>query len=320
MADWRPSATIDKLRLRAEVLSTIRQFFRERGVLEVETPLLALTTATDPHLESLSVTGLGAGDQREFFLQTSPEFAMKKLLAAGSGSIYQLCKAFRQDETSRRHNPEFTMLEWYRVGYDEHQLMDEVAELVNSVTGRAVAERITYRELFQRHLGIDPHQCETSQLLAVAQARVNFDDSGFQRDDLLHLLLAQVIEPSLAGDCFVYDFPACLSALAANDQDSQGQRIARRFELFMDGMEIANGYFELRDADEQRARFQQDIDQRCQMQRRALPVDEALIDALAHGLPCCSGVALGVDRLVMLASGAVTIDQVIAFSQHKLSD
>jgi len=314
MADWQPSAPIENLQLRAGILAAIRQFFLTKGVLEVETPLLAFTTATDPHLESISVTDVLSGDGREYFLQTSPEFAMKKLLAAGSGSIYQLCKAFRQDESSRRHNPEFTMLEWYRLDFDEHQLMDEVEELVVSVTGREAPERVSYRDLFMQHLDIDPLQCETRELLASAKTHVDFNDSGYQRDELLHLLLAQVIEPALTRDCFVYDFPTCMSALAATGRNAQGQTIARRFELFMGGMEIANGYFELVDAAEQRQRFEQDIRQRLQMQRRKLPMDEGLIAALDQGLPSCAGVALGVDRLVMLASGAGSIDEVISFS------
>jgi len=320
MTHWQPSASFENLRRRAGVLAAIRQFFQAKGVLEVDTPLLAATTATDPHLESISVSGVLSGDSREYFLQTSPEFAMKKLLAAGSGSIYQLCKAFRQDEASRRHNPEFTMLEWYRVGFDEHRLMDEVEELVVSISGRESPQRITYSDLFQQHLGVDPHQCETAELLATAKAHVDFNEAGYQRDELLHLLLAQVIEPKMTNDCFVYDFPACLSALAATGRNAEGQAIARRFELFMGGMEIANGYFELVDAAEQRLRFEQDIRQRALMQRRELPIDEDLIAALAQGVPSCAGVALGVDRLVMLASGAGSIDQVISFAfpgQHE---
>jgi lysyl-tRNA synthetase class 2 len=320
MVDWKPSASIENLQLRAEILAAIRSFFREKGVLEVETPLLARTTATDPHLESISVTGAFSGDSREYFLQTSPEFAMKKLLAAGSGSIYQLCKAFRRDELSRRHNPEFSMLEWYRVGFDEHQLMDEVAELVRRISGRDEPERITYADLFQQHLGVDPHQCETADLLSVAKAHVDFKDSGYQRDELLHLLLAQVIEPRMSADCFVYDFPASMAALAATDENAQGQVVARRFELFMAGMEIANGYFELVDPDEQQQRFVEDNERRSSLQRRNLPVDEQLIAALRHGLPRCAGVALGVDRLVMLATGASAIDQVISFGSAGQKD
>ena len=212
------------------------------------------------------------------------------------------------------------MLEWYRVGFDEHRLMDEVAELVTAITGRSAPERVSYCDLFLKHLDLDPHQCETGELLAAAKASVEFNDSGYQRDELLHLLLAEVIEPALTRDCFVYDFPACLSALARIGQNAQGQPVARRFELFMDGMEIANGYFELVDADEQRQRFQQDIEQRAGMRRRELPIDHDLIDSLRHGLPSCSGVALGVDRLVMIASGAQTIGQVISYPTDETTD
>ncbi len=313
MVNWKPSAPIEILRQRAEILAAIREFFRQKGVLEVETPLLALATATDPHLESISVTGVCGAESQEYFLQTSPEFAMKKLLAAGTGSVYQLCKAFRRDELSRRHNPEFTMLEWYRVDFDEQQLMGEVAELVWRISGRPEPARITYGDLFQQHLGIDPHRCETAELLAVAKAHVDFEETGYRRDELLHLLLAQVIEPKLSDDCFVYDFPVSMAALAAIGPNIDGLLVARRFELFMDGMEIANGYFELVNPDEQRQRFEEDNQLRSLLQRRNLPVDDELLAALRHGLPTCAGVALGVDRLVMIATGADDINQVISW-------
>jgi lysyl-tRNA synthetase class 2 len=313
MANWQPSASIPNLRLRAEILAAIRKFFAIRDVLEVETPLLGGTTATDPHLESIRVKQVFSSDEQEFFLQTSPEFAMKKLLAAGSGSIYQLCKAFRQDERSKRHNPEFTMLEWYRIGFNEHQLMDEVEELVATVTGRQIQLRISYRQLFQQHLAIDPHSCSDSELLVVAKQHRAFNESGYRRDELLHLLLAEVIEPAMEQDCFVYDFPANQAALATVETDESGMKVARRFELFMSGMEIANGYLELVDGSEQQRRFNQDNQQRKGMGRAELPIDHDLLAAIKHGLPVCSGVAIGVDRLVMLALNAGSIDEVISF-------
>ena len=313
MANWKPSASISNLRERAEILVKIRSFFASRDVLEVETPLLSLTTATDPHLESISVKQVFATDEREFFLQTSPEFAMKKLLAAGSGSIYQICKAFRQDERSNRHNPEFTMLEWYRIGLNERQLMDEVEELVTSIIGCQSPQRLTYRQLFQQHLAIDPHSCSDSDLLEIANKHIEFDGSGYLRDELQHLLMAQVIEPAMEQDCFVFDFPASLAALATIGTDEYGVRVAKRFELFMSGMEIANGYLELVDAPEQLQRFEQDNQLRSRMNRAVLPIDADLVDALDHGLPSCSGVALGVDRLVMLALNAESIDEVMSF-------
>ncbi|MCB1669897.1 MAG: EF-P lysine aminoacylase GenX [Pseudomonadales bacterium] len=313
MADWRPSAAIGLLQRRAVLLAEIREFFRQRQVLEVETPLLCATTATDPHLDSIRVTGVRYGDKGSYFLQTSPEFAMKKLLAAGSGSIFQICKAFRRDECGRRHNPEFTMLEWYRTGFDEHQLMDEVAELVGRITGRPAPERISYRQLFQRHLMLDPLTCDTEALLAAARRHVEFDATGYGRDDLLQLLLAEVLEPALDRDCFVYDFPPSMAALARVTDDDQGTPVGRRFELFMDGMEIANGYWELTDASEQEQRFKTDMELRLQLQRDELPVDQELLAALAAGLPDCAGVALGVDRLLMVATGADSIDAVLSF-------
>jgi len=313
MANWKPSATISSLRERARILAEIRAFFAIRSVLEVETPLLSLTTATDPHLESISVKQIFASDEREFFLQTSPEFAMKKLLAAGSGSIYQLCKAFRQDERSKRHNPEFTLLEWYRIGLNEKQLMDEVQELVTTLTGSQPLQRLSYRQLFQQHLAIDPHSCTDLELLKIANKHIDFDGTGYRRDELQHLLMAQVIEPALGHDCFVFDFPANLAALATVETDEFGVKVARRFELFMSGMEIANGYLELADAAEQLQRFEQDKQLRSNMNRAELPIDTDLVNALEHGLPACSGVAVGVDRLMMLVLDAESIDEVMSF-------
>lgn len=312
MANGKPSASIDTLQRRGEILSQIRQFFSERGVLEVETPLICPTTATDPHLESIKVVQVFAKDSRDYFLQTSPEFAMKKLLAAGSGSIYQLCKAFRQGERSQRHNPEFTMLEWYRVDFDEHQLIDEVEKLVNTITGRKAISRISYRDLFLQHLNLDPHSCSDEALRQQAKKQIEFNESLYTRDHLLHLLLAEVIEPAME-DAFVYDFPACLSALAIVEPDEHGIEVAKRFELFINGMEIANGYKELIDPIEQRQRFEQDNQTRRDMNLPELPIDQALIEALENGLPTCAGVALGIDRLVMLALGANSIDEVIGF-------
>jgi len=299
------------LQARADLLAAVRDFFRQRQVMEVETPLLGATTATDPHLDSIAVDDVFMQDSRRFFLQTSPEFAMKKLLAAGSGSIYQVCKAFRRDERGRRHHPEFTMLEWYRTGFDEQQLMDEVAELVSGITGRPAPRRTTYRQLFQQTLELDPHDCSDETLTQEAHRHIDFDSRGYSRDELLHLLLAEVVEPALVDDCFVYDFPTCLAALARIAPDISGVPVARRFELFMDGMEIANGYWELTDAAEQRRRFEADLDQRARLGRESLPLDEELVAALERGLPDCAGVALGLDRLLMIVSGARQIDDVL---------
>jgi len=314
MADWQPSATLSVLQLRARVLAQVREFFRQRQVLEVETPLLWPTTATDLHIDSILVTDGVDPEVGSLFLQTSPEFAMKKLLAAGSGSIFQLGKAFRRGERSRRHHPEFTLLEWYRVGFDDHRLMDEISELVGSLTGRPAPLRLSYREVFEQHLALDPHRCQFEELLAVARQHIDFQPAGYSRDDLLHLLLAEVIEPAMTSDYFIYDFPVSMAALARIVPDSRGVPVAKRFELFLAGMEIANGYWELTDAAEQRVRFVADLDQRRALGRELLPVDEQLLAALQAGLPDCAGVALGLDRLLMVMCDAGSIDEVLAFT------
>ena len=320
MTFWQPTTSLQTLRERGALLAEVREFFRQRQVLEVDTPLLCPTTATDPHLQSMEVPGVFSGTVSRHFLQTSPEFAMKRLLAAGSGSIYQIGKAFRQDERSRRHNPEFTMLEWYRVGFDDRALMDEVAELVQQVTGCAAPRRISYREVFRQQLGLDPHTCEDRALRQAATERIAFDPEGFSRDDLLQLLLAQVIEPGLVAPCFVYDFPASMAALARVQNDPDGVAVGKRFELFIQGMEIANGYHELTDPAEQRRRFEDDNRQRRSLGRPELPIDENLLAALAHGLPSCAGVALGLDRLLMVRLGLGDIRDVIAFPLERSAE
>lgn len=321
--NWRPTAGNVRLRLRAQVLARVRRFFDERGVLEVETPILSQAATPDPALASLVTryTGPGAPHGQELYLHTSPEFPMKRLLAAGSGSIYQLCKVFRNGESGRLHNPEFSMLEWYRVGFDHRQLMAEVEALVTEVLAGqmalAVSEQLSYREVFLRHIGLDPHT-STTQDFAEA-ARVNeihappdllaHHDVAIWRD----LLLTHVIEPHLGQGrlTFVYDFPASQASLArvrAGDPP-----LAERFELYVNGIELANGFHELADASEQRLRFERQLHARVGAGLPAAPLDEHLLAALRHGLPECSGVALGFDRLVMLAAGAHSIQDVIAF-------
>ncbi|MBC52203.1 MAG: elongation factor P lysine(34) lysyltransferase [Gammaproteobacteria bacterium] len=309
---WQPDAALDTLRLRAQVLARVRGFFADRGVLEVDTPLMCQATGTDPHLEALALE-LAPGDWR--FLQTSPEFAMKRLLAAGSGPIYQLCKAFRRDESGQRHNPEFTMLEWYRPGFDDHQLMDEVAALIAVClpAGDADIPRVCYRDLFRQSLGLDPFAASDDQLLTCARSHTDVAGMVLSRDDMLNLLMALVIEPQLQAPVFVVDFPASQAALAQIGRDAQGSPVARRFELFVAGMELANGYLELTDSAEQARRFTADNSLR---EAAGLPVraaDARLLAALEHGLPACAGVALGFDRLVMLAAGATHIREVLSF-------
>jgi lysyl-tRNA synthetase class 2 len=291
-------------------------------VLEVETPCLSAATVTDPHLHSLA-TRLGGGPGgggRTYYLQTSPEYAMKRLLAAGSGPIYQLARAFRDGEVGRRHNPEFTLLEWYRPGFDHHRLMDEVEELVAEVAGiEGPAERLTYAEAFRAHAGIDPF-ADPPALLAEAARQATggaVPDLGEDRDAWLDLLMGTVVERRLghARPTFVHDFPAPQAALARvrPPLPEGGPALAERFELFVAGVELANGFHELADAAEQRRRFEADLARRRAMGLPEPPVDERFLAALEAGLPHCSGVALGFDRLAMLSAGAGSISEVLAF-------
>ena len=299
-------------------MASIRDFFRRAGVLEVETPVCSAHGSTDPALESLvsRYTGPGAPEGRALYLHTSPEFAMKRLLAAGSGPIYQICRVFRDGERGRRHNPEFTLLEWYRPGFDTHRLMDEVAALVGAVTetDRPV-ERHSYREVFERALGIDPHRAGADELRFCAAHRgiagplePLLDASGW-RD----LLLTHCVEPELGreGLSFVYDYPADQASLARIREGDPP--LAERFELYLGGVEIANGFHELADAGEQGDRFAREQDRRRRQGKVEVPMDRHLLAALEAGLPDCSGVALGIDRLLMWMLDADHIDEVLAF-------
>ncbi|HWP94323.1 MAG TPA: EF-P lysine aminoacylase EpmA [Gammaproteobacteria bacterium] len=313
--DWRPTASLDVLRLRAELLVRIRAFFATRGVLEVETPVLSAAAAPDPHLTS-PVTRLTAAGGGTFYLHTSPEYPMKRLLAAGYGDIWQLCRVFRDGERGARHNPEFTLLEWYRIGFDHHTLMNEVSALLRQVLDGHLElgadERLTYREAFRRHAGLDPFEA-TDETLRAAVQRLGGETRGLARDALLDFLGGHVVYPALGHGrpTFLYDFPASQAALARVRDDDPA--VAERFEVFVDGIELANGYHELADAREQRARFERHNRERAAAGLPVMPLDERLLAALAHGLPDCAGVALGFDRLVMLAAGARRIEEVIAF-------
>jgi lysyl-tRNA synthetase class 2 len=323
-ADWRPGATPATLRGRAKLLANIRAFFAEAGVLEVETPALASAGATDPALASLTTRYLGpsAPHGATLYLQTSPEAAMKRLLAAGSGPIYQVCRAFRDGERGRLHNPEFTLLEWYRPGWDHHRLMGEVAALVRRAVGRDLPEeRLSYADAFARSLGVDPHAASPDQLRAVARrAGVPGADAIEleSRDGWLDLLLTHCVEPGLGRDglCFLHDYPATQAALAR--VRAGNPPVAERFELYWRGVELANGFHELADAAEQRRRFVQDNARRRAAGLPEVAADERLLSALSAGFPDCAGVALGVDRLLLLALGAERIDDVLAFSLDRI--
>ena len=314
--DWRPSASLETLRFRARLLARTRAFFAARGLLEVETPQLSAAAATDVHLESLVAHPAGGGAAR--WLHTSPEFPMKRLLAAGAGDIWQLARVFRGAESGRRHNPEFTLLEWYRVGWDAPALMDEVDALVRTLAGErrmAETQRLSYREAFLRHAGFDPFTATREAITHTLGQRGVPLPEGLEadRDACLDLALATLVEPAFDAEqpTFVYDFPVSHAALA---RIRPGETpVAERFELFLGGMELANGFQELTDAGEQAQRFRAD-----QAARRAHglpvpPLDERLLAALCHGLPDCAGVALGFDRLLMFLAGIEHIDEVLAF-------
>jgi lysyl-tRNA synthetase class 2 len=307
--DWRPSATLPVVRERARVYRQIRTFFNTRGCLEVDTPVLMPTTNTDVQVGSLELS-CGA---RRLFLQTSPEYAMKRLLAAGSGSIFQIGHAFRQDERGQRHNTEFSLLEWYREGYDYQQLMGEMELLITTLSLRQCDfSRITYRQLFAQSLDLKIDDISLDDLRAECVRRVPGCDSlALDFDQCLDLLLALVVAPDMRGYQFVYDYPrsqAALARISARDPD-----IAERFELFYDGVELANGFSELTDADQQRARFETDNSLRAQQGLPQYDIDECLLAALEYGLEECAGVALGLDRLLMVLLDLDSIDQVLTF-------
>lgn len=306
--DWQPTARFEVLELRANILRQIRDFFAERNVLEVETPVLSESGNSDPGLQQFCL------DSEAGWLRTSPEYAMKRLLAAGSGDIYELGRVFRSGEQGRHHNREFTMLEWYRCGWTHHQLMDEVAELVRGFfTHAALNEsRISYQDLFLAYAGIDPHGATLDELQSCADS-FGLDVPDLDRDGLLDLILSHVIQPRMKKQdlVFVYDYPESQAALAQITKNVPA--VAERFELFVNGLELANGYHELCDPIEQRQRF--DLENKCRQSRslEPVPIDEKLLAALEAGLPQCSGVAVGVDRLIMLLSGNEHLAQVIPF-------
>ncbi|MGY0504201.1 EF-P lysine aminoacylase EpmA [Luteimonas sp. e5] len=319
--DWRPSAAFEAMRLRARLYQRLRAFFAEREVLEVETPVLSQAGVTDLHLMPfhLEFSGRTEGAPRRRWLRTSPEYAMKRLLAAGLGDCYELGRVFRDGEAGGRHNPEFTMLEWYRVGWDHHRLMTETVDVVGAalaLVGRDVGrvETLSYRDLYRRELGLDPFTASDAELQAAFGAE-RIDPAGLDRDDWLDLLMTHHIQPRLARDdiLLLHDYPATQSALARLREDDHGQAVAERFELYLGPLELANGYHELLDAGEQCARFEHDVARRRARDGHAPPIDARLLAALEHGLPSCAGVALGIDRMLMAMLDTPRIADVLAF-------
>ncbi|GAD80877.1 elongation factor P--(R)-beta-lysine ligase [Vibrio ezurae NBRC 102218] len=317
-SNWQPSASIQSLKQRAEIVSKIRQFFAQRNVLEVDTPAMSHATVTDIHLHTFQTEFVGPGyaDGKKLYFMTSPEFHMKRLLAAGSGCIYQIAKAFRNEEAGRYHNPEFTLLEWYRVGFDHHDLMDEMDLLLQMVLGCHQAHRMTYQQAFMSVLNVCPLEASMQELKMVAGSLGLSDiaESESDRDTLLQLLFSVGVEANIGQEvpAFVYDFPASQAALAKINRHDD--RVADRFEVYFKGIELANGFHELDDAEEQLQRFEDDNAKRQQMGLASQPIDHHLIEALRHGLPQCSGVALGIDRLIMLACQQAHINDVTAFT------
>jgi elongation factor P--(R)-beta-lysine ligase len=310
---WQPSASLEILKSRARLLQQIRSFMADRNILEVETPVLCQSTVTDPHIQSFKTDLLNpsGSDIKELFLHTSPEYAMKRLLAAGSGPIYQITKVFRNGEAGRLHNPEFTMLEWYQPGYDHHQLMEELDILFQYLQFRPVCLK-TYARVFLRSTCIDPHQCKLADLSTYARKN-GLKSEVSERTVLLDYIFSHCVVPTLGVERpeLIYDYPACQAALAKISDT--GPPVAERFELFINGMEIANGFHELMDADEQRQRFEQDNAHRQGAGRQYHLLDEKFLAALASGLPDCAGVAVGIDRLLMAIQNCDQINQVIAF-------
>ena len=303
-----------RLQARAQLLQRCRQFFADRNVLEVDTPLLSPSAVTDVHLASLATEVAGHG---RYYLQTSPEYPMKRLLSLGVGDCYQICKVFRDEESGRHHHPEFTMLEWYRVGFDQHRLMDEVEQLLGQLIGgtyAAPAERWSYRAVFEHYLSINPHSCPLGTLRSLAEDRAQARLVDADRDTLLELLMGVVIGPALGHGrlTFIHDFPASQAALARLLPGDPP--VAARFEAYARGLELCHGFHELADANEQRRRFEADLAARRGHGLPTVPIDERFLATLADGLPDCAGVAVGLDRVLMVASGASSIADVLAFT------
>ena len=328
-AQWMPACDIEHLRLRATVLSAIRAFFEQRSVLEVETPLLCRATGTDPQLDFFSSVYHSVPNEKgikdkEMFLQTSPEFAMKRLLAAGSGSIFQICKAFRNAESGRLHNPEFSILEWYQLGFSLDQLMDEVAELLVQLMKKHCkiesVHRFSYRELFEQTTGLNPLVfCQKSYADYALKNALSDAVSMCENDHAmwLDLIFSFKVQPVLANQkiAMVYGYPAVQASLARINQENP--LIADRFEVFIHGVEIGNGFFELSDAMEQERRFDQEISSRRVKGLPAVEKDKLFLEALQSGLPDCSGIALGLDRLLMVMANVGTLSHVMAFPFEK---
>jgi lysyl-tRNA synthetase class 2 len=315
---WEPTCSLQQLQARANLLQKIRVFFADRNVLEVETPLLCQATGTDPNLEFFSTQYRLGTQSQTYYLQTSPEFCMKRLLAAGSGSIYQISKAFRNSESGRYHNPEFSLLEWYRIAFDLQQLMEEVAQLLKYLLEplKPKVECISYTEVFRRYTELDPLTFSVQAYIECARSN-NLNDAELicseNHSMWLDFLFSFLIQPQLGKQsiCMIFDYPASQSSLARVKIGDQ--RLVERVEVFVDGVELGNGYFELTDSVEQQQRFDCERELRKQMGLYVPNVDKRFLNAIESGLPDCSGMALGLDRLMMISTNSKAIEQVMAF-------
>ena len=311
---WQPSASQAALKSRAQQLAFVRGFFAQRGVLEVETPVLGRCGVTDVNLDGIPAQ-VTAGPLSGGWLQTSPEYHMKRLLAAGCGSIYQISRVFRNGELGHRHNPEFSMLEWYRAGFDDAALMAEVSDLVCGWLGCERPDVIPYRDALSRWAHIDPFAATDRELMRRCEQWMEPEQlADLGRDGCLDLLMSFAVEPHLGRGrpAFITGYPASQASLARVSR-SGGYETAHRFELYIDGLELCNGYWELTDPKEQRLRFEADNRLRRRSGKPEMAMDEAFLAGLEHGLPECSGVALGLDRLLMLKLGVQDISEVLAF-------
>lgn len=313
--NWQPSASIENLLARAKIIAEIRRFFTDCGLLEVETPVLSEFGVTDVHLSTFNTTFISptAEKSKALWLSTSPEYHMKRLLAAGSGPIFQLCHVFRNEEAGQRHNPEFTMLEWYRPHFDMYRLINEVDDLLQQILDCKPTESLSYQFVFQEYVGLNPLSAEKAELVAKAKQYHLQQAEQEDCDTLLQFLFSTVVEPNIGKEnpVAVYHFPATQAALA--QISSEDHRVAERFEFYYKGLELANGFHELTDVNEQLHRFEQDNVQRQKMGLPQRQIDKRLLGALQAGVPNCSGIALGVDRLLMIALGANAIHEVMAF-------
>ncbi len=313
---WQPTASIEHIKARTNLYNNIRNFFQNRNIIEVQTPILSQHTVTDVFIESFKTTYIAGNKSQEYFLQTSPEYHMKRLLAAGSGSIFQITPAFRNHgEFGAEHNPEFNLLEWYHVGFNHHDLMQEVSDLLQNILNCKPADKISYQQLFEKYFNINPHTCSVDSLIKIAQTQnLNIETSDINKDDWLNLLLTHVIEPELGREApvFIYDYPKSQAALAKIRNDDIP--VAERFEIYINGQELGNGFHELTDAKQQESRFHNDQQTRLINQQDVPSVDKQFIESLNHGLPDCAGIAIGLDRLLMLQLKQANIRDILAFS------